>query len=52
MVISRDVERFHYFNQGRFLSETKKIVLFPEIDRVKIFMSLTRPHSRMCIKII
>ena len=29
----------------------KKVVLFPEISRVKIFLSLTRPHSRMCIRI-
>ena len=29
----------------------KKVVLFPEIDRVKFFSSLTRPHSRMCIRI-
>ena len=30
----------------------KKVVLFPEIGEVKIFLSLTRPHSRMCIRII
>ena len=30
---------------------SKKVVLFPEIGRVKFFISLTRPHSRMCIKI-
>ena len=29
----------------------KKGVLFLEIDRVKVFLSLTRLHSRMCIKI-
>ena len=29
----------------------KKVVLFPEIDRIKIFISLTQPHSRMCIRI-
>ena len=29
----------------------KKVALFPEIGRVKIFLSLNRPHSRMCIKI-
>ena len=29
----------------------KKVVLFPEIGLVKIFSSLTRPHSRMCIRI-
>ena len=28
-----------------------KVVLFPEISRVKLFLSLTRPHSRMCIRI-
>ena len=35
---------------ARFLSRKKKLVLFPEIGRVKIFLSLTRPYSRMCIK--
>ena len=29
----------------------KKVVLFPEIGLVKIFSSLTHPHSRMCIRI-
>ena len=29
----------------------KKVVLFPEIGRVGIFLSLTRPHNRMCIGI-
>ena len=29
----------------------KKVVLFPEISRVKNFLSLTRPHSRICIRI-
>ena len=29
----------------------KKVVLFPEIGRVKIFVSLTRPQSRMYIRI-
>ena len=28
----------------------KKGVLFPEIGPVKIFLSLTRPHSRMYIR--
>ena len=27
----------------------KKLVLFPEIGQVKSFLSLTCPHSRMCI---
>ena len=30
----------------------KKIVaLFPEIGQLKIFLSLSRPHCRMCIRI-
>ena len=29
----------------------KKVVLFPEIGRVKFFLSLTHPYSRMCIRI-
>ena len=29
----------------------KKVVLFPEIGQMKNFSSLTRPHSRMCIRI-
>ena len=32
-------------------SEGQKVVLFPEIGRVKIVLSLTRSHSRMCIRI-
>ena len=28
-----------------------EVVLFPETGRVKIFSLLTRPHSRMCIRI-
>ena len=28
----------------------KKVVLFPEIGRVKMFLSLIHPHSRMCIR--
>ena len=28
----------------------KKVVLFPEVERVK-FLSLTHPHSQMCIRI-
>ena len=29
----------------------KKVILFPEIGRVKTFLLLTRPHSQMCIRI-
>ena len=29
----------------------QKVVLFLETDRVKKFLSLTRAHSRMCIRI-
>ena len=29
----------------------KKVVLFPEIGRVIVFLSLFRPHSRICIRI-
>ena len=29
----------------------EKGILFPEIDQVKIFLSLTHPHSQMCIRI-
>ena len=29
----------------------KKVVLFPEIGQVKKILSLTLPHSRMCIRI-
>ena len=35
-----------------YWSETqKKLVLFPEINQVKYFLSLTCPHSRMGITI-
>ena len=30
---------------------SKKVILFPEMGRVKKILSLTRPHSRMCIRI-
>ena len=33
------------------LESKKEVVLFPEIDRVKFFLSLTRPHSQMIIRI-
>ena len=36
--------------QPRLLRSKKKVILFPEIGRVKTFLSLTRPHSRMCIR--
>ena len=32
-------------------SGQKKVVLFPEIGRVKMFLSLTRPHNQMCVRI-
>ena len=31
--------------------DQKKLVLFPEIGQVKIFLTLTHQHSRMCIRI-
>ena len=30
---------------------SKKVVLFPQIGRVKKILSVTGPHSRMCIRI-
>ena len=33
------------------LLRPKKVVLFPEIGRMKKILSLTRPHSQMCIRI-
>ena len=32
-------------------SRSKKVVLFSEIGQVNFYISFTRPHSRMCIKI-
>ena len=34
----------------RLLIRPKKVVLFPEIGRVKSFLLLTRLHSRICIR--
>ena len=34
-----------------YILRPKRVVLFPEIAWIKIFLSLTRPHSRMCIRI-
>ena len=31
--------------------EPKKVILFPEITRVKMFLSFIHPHSRVCIRI-
>ena len=33
-----------------YLRLNKIVVLFQEIGRVKIVLSLTRPHGRMCIR--
>ena len=33
------------------LGQKKEVALFPEIGRMKNLLSLTRPHSRMCIGI-
>ena len=35
----------------KVLSGQKKVVLSLEIGRVKLFLSPTRPHSQMCIRI-
>ena len=32
-------------------SGQKKVVLFPKIGRVKVFLSLTHPRSQMCVRI-
>ena len=34
-----------------YILRPKRVVLFPEIGWVNIFLSLTRSHSRMCIRI-
>ena len=34
----------------RLLIRPKKVVLFPEIGRVKSFLLLTHLHSRICIR--
>ena len=34
----------------KHVTRSKKVVLFPENDRVKIVLSLTRPHGRNCIR--
>ena len=45
-------ENYCCVDLGHFFEfRSKKVVLFPEIDRVKKFLSLTRPHSQMCIRI-
>ena len=47
--------KFHCYKKIDFLLNVsrakKKVVLFLEIDRVKIFSSLTCLHSQMCIRI-
>ena len=46
-------ELLAFFQLQSFVNKAKKkiVVLFPEIGRVKISSSLTRPHSHMCIRI-
>ena len=39
------------FKIGDKKLRSKKVVLFPEIGRVKNCLSVTRPHCRMCIRI-
>ena len=43
----------YFFNTKNFKNRKakQKVVLFPEIGRVKIYLSLTRPCNWMCIKI-
>ena len=46
------VRKFRYLILRNFLPlGQKKVVLFPQIDRAKIFSSLTRPHSWMYVRI-
>ena len=60
-IILINSERFHCVKSVRIRSYSgpyfpafglrPKIVLFLEIGRVKTFLSLTRPHNGMCIRI-
>ena len=34
-----------------YILRPKRVVLFPEIAWIEFFLSLTCPHSRMCIRI-
>ena len=43
--------KLSFILQTAEVHKAKKVVLFPEIGRVKSFLSLTRPHSQMCIRI-
>ena len=38
-------------SEARVSEGKKKVVLFPEIGQANNFLSLTHPHSRMCIRI-
>ena len=35
----------------QYVLDQRKVVMFPETSRLKKILSLTRPHSPMCIKI-
>ena len=39
------------FNYLKIVWAKKIVVLFPEIVLVKIFFSIFRPHSQMCVRI-
>ena len=41
-----------YADVSNIFVRPKKVVLLSKIGLVKIFLSLTRPQSRMCIRII
>ena len=49
MYPSKNVRQFA--RESKAKKKEKRIALFPEIGWTKIFLSLTRQHSRMCIRI-
>ena len=50
-LICTNQSRFYNFSPPLPLKKKKKIALFLDISQVKIFLSFTRQHSWMCIRI-
>ena len=52
LLIQSNMKKYENYDEKCYVYwGQKKVVLFPEIDWVNFFLSLTRPHSRMCMRI-
>ena len=52
LLIQSNMKKYENYDEKCYVYwGQKKVVLFPEIDWVNFFLSLTRQHSRMCMRI-